>query len=245
MIEAGHPLPDSECVVAAERVLALVEGLTADDLVLVLSERRRLLPAHPAGSRTDPDRRAGRQRTTPQVRGCHRRDQLRAQAPLRHHGRTAGRCGLAGRGDRRSPYPTCPATTLLSSRPDPRWATHPPSPTRWRSPNATRSVCRRRSAATWKRPSTRRPSRATPGWSAATWSFWPHPAPRSGRRPSAARAAGIEPVVLGRGGAGRGPGRSRRPRRARARGWQPRRGTPQTPKPRRPRYSSSPAARPQ
>jgi hydroxypyruvate reductase len=36
VIEAGHPLPDSACTLAAERVLALVGGLTADDLVLVL-----------------------------------------------------------------------------------------------------------------------------------------------------------------------------------------------------------------
>jgi glycerate 2-kinase len=36
VIEAGHPLPDSTCTLAAERVLALVDGLTADDLVLVL-----------------------------------------------------------------------------------------------------------------------------------------------------------------------------------------------------------------
>ena len=36
VIEAGHPLPDSTCTLAAERVLALVRGLTADDLVVVL-----------------------------------------------------------------------------------------------------------------------------------------------------------------------------------------------------------------
>jgi glycerate 2-kinase len=36
VIEAGHPLPDSTCALAAERVLALVADLTADDLVLVL-----------------------------------------------------------------------------------------------------------------------------------------------------------------------------------------------------------------
>jgi hydroxypyruvate reductase len=36
VVEAGHPLPDSSCSGAAERVLALVDGLTADDLVLVL-----------------------------------------------------------------------------------------------------------------------------------------------------------------------------------------------------------------
>ncbi len=36
IIEAGHPLPDSSGSAAAERVLALVQGLSADDLVLVL-----------------------------------------------------------------------------------------------------------------------------------------------------------------------------------------------------------------
>ena len=36
VVEAGHPLPDSACTLVATRVLALVDGLTADDLVLVL-----------------------------------------------------------------------------------------------------------------------------------------------------------------------------------------------------------------
>jgi hydroxypyruvate reductase len=36
MIEAGHPIPDAAGVAAAERALALADGATADDLVLVL-----------------------------------------------------------------------------------------------------------------------------------------------------------------------------------------------------------------
>jgi glycerate 2-kinase len=36
VVEAGHPLPDSACTMAAQRVLTLSDGLTADDLVLVL-----------------------------------------------------------------------------------------------------------------------------------------------------------------------------------------------------------------
>jgi glycerate 2-kinase len=36
IVEAGHPLPDSAGSAAAERVLALVQGLTPEDLVLVL-----------------------------------------------------------------------------------------------------------------------------------------------------------------------------------------------------------------
>jgi hydroxypyruvate reductase len=36
VVEAGHPVPDAAGVAAAERTLALAEGATADDLVLVL-----------------------------------------------------------------------------------------------------------------------------------------------------------------------------------------------------------------
>jgi glycerate 2-kinase len=36
VVEAGHPVPDAAGVEAAERMLALVQGLTADDLVLCL-----------------------------------------------------------------------------------------------------------------------------------------------------------------------------------------------------------------
>jgi hydroxypyruvate reductase len=36
VIEAGHPMPDDAGVIAAERILAAVRGLGADDLVLVL-----------------------------------------------------------------------------------------------------------------------------------------------------------------------------------------------------------------
>jgi glycerate 2-kinase len=35
-VEAGHPLPDDACTGAARRVLSLVDGLSGDDLVLVL-----------------------------------------------------------------------------------------------------------------------------------------------------------------------------------------------------------------
>src|SRR5829696_5601219 len=36
IVEAAHPVPDAAGVVAAERMLRLVEGLAADDLVLCL-----------------------------------------------------------------------------------------------------------------------------------------------------------------------------------------------------------------
>lgn len=37
VIEASHPLPDTQCLVAADAVLAAVKGLTADDLVICLA----------------------------------------------------------------------------------------------------------------------------------------------------------------------------------------------------------------
>ncbi len=42
VIEAGHPVPDAAGQEAAERILAMVNGLTADDLVLCLISGRRL-----------------------------------------------------------------------------------------------------------------------------------------------------------------------------------------------------------
>ena len=37
VIEASHPLPDTQCLVAADAVLAAVAGLSADDLVICLA----------------------------------------------------------------------------------------------------------------------------------------------------------------------------------------------------------------
>jgi hydroxypyruvate reductase len=36
MVEAGHPMPDAAGLAATERVLALADAATADDLVLLL-----------------------------------------------------------------------------------------------------------------------------------------------------------------------------------------------------------------
>src|SRR5207302_5366162 len=36
VIESGHPVPDAQSLAAAERALALADGATVDDLVLVL-----------------------------------------------------------------------------------------------------------------------------------------------------------------------------------------------------------------
>lgn len=51
VLEAAHPLPDAAGVVAADRMLALVRGLTVDDLVIALicGGGSALLPAPPPG----------------------------------------------------------------------------------------------------------------------------------------------------------------------------------------------------
>ncbi len=45
VVQAAHPVPDAAGLHAAQRMLALAEGLTADDVVLALISVRRLGPA--------------------------------------------------------------------------------------------------------------------------------------------------------------------------------------------------------
>ncbi len=91
IVEAAHPVPDAAGLRAAERILALVQGLSADDLVLCLISGggSSLLPL-PAAGLTLADKQA-LNRALAQVRRHHRRDELRAPAPVGHQGRAAGR----------------------------------------------------------------------------------------------------------------------------------------------------------
>jgi hypothetical protein len=89
VVEAAHPVPDAAGQQAAQRMVELVQGLTADDLVLCLiSGGGSALLAAP--------RRASRWPTSrPSTRRCsqrrqHRRDELRAQAPVGAQGRPPG-----------------------------------------------------------------------------------------------------------------------------------------------------------
>ena len=85
---------------AAARILDLAKGLGPDDLLLCLiSGGGSALMAMPAGGLTLADKQAVTGRCC--ARGHHRRDQLRAQAPLGHQGRPAR--GRGGAGPRRRP----------------------------------------------------------------------------------------------------------------------------------------------
>ena len=50
VVEAAHPVPDAGGREAAARILAMAEGLGADDLALCLVSRGRLGAAYPAGA---------------------------------------------------------------------------------------------------------------------------------------------------------------------------------------------------
>ena len=96
VVEAGHPMPDANGYAAAARILEMVKGLSADDLVLCLVSGggSALLHASAAGS-------AARGQTSGDQglaarRRRERRDQLRAQASLRRQGRAPGAGGSAG-----------------------------------------------------------------------------------------------------------------------------------------------------
>ncbi len=91
VVEAAHPVPDLAGRQAAERILKMVQGLSADDLVLFLvSGGGSALLALPAPGLTLA-RQAGDQQGAAQERRQHRGDELRTQAPFRGQGRTACR----------------------------------------------------------------------------------------------------------------------------------------------------------
>jgi glycerate 2-kinase len=99
VVEAAHPVPDEAGRRPAQRIVALTRGLT-DTTWCCASSRRRLGAAVDARARAHAGRQAGRQQGAAQERRGHRRDELRAQAPLGHQGRAAGRAVRAGaRGD--------------------------------------------------------------------------------------------------------------------------------------------------
>ena len=91
VVEASHPVPDRAGEQAAARILASVQGLRPDDLVLCLvSGGASALLALPAAGVTL-ERQARRDAGAAALGRLHRRDQLRAQASLGDQGRQAGR----------------------------------------------------------------------------------------------------------------------------------------------------------
>lgn len=91
MVEAAHPVPDVPPAWPWPSVLELVSNLNEDDRVIfLLPVAASGLLALPAAGIT-PGRQAGDQQGPAQVRRDHRRDELRAQAPLRHQGRRLGK----------------------------------------------------------------------------------------------------------------------------------------------------------
>ena len=129
---------------AAQRILDAVRGLGADDLVLCLiSGGGSALMALPAPGLTLADKQAVN-RALLESRRDHRRDELRAQAPLGHQGRPAGR-GCAPARVVTLAISDVPGDdpAVIALRPD-RRPTPPPSPRRAPSWRDTASSLRRR-----------------------------------------------------------------------------------------------------
>ena len=82
VVEASHPVPDAAGLKAAERILELTQGLTADDLVLRAADL--------ACRWHQPGRQTSHQPPVAGQRGQHCRNELCAQTPLAHQGRTLG-----------------------------------------------------------------------------------------------------------------------------------------------------------
>ena len=82
IVEAAHPVPDEAGLRAAQRIHALVQGLTADDLVIALISGggSSLLVVARARASPWPQKQAAEHRAPVEERRCHLRDELRAQA---------------------------------------------------------------------------------------------------------------------------------------------------------------------
>ena len=98
MVEAAHPVPDAAGQQAAARILEMVQGLAADDLVLCLiSGGGSALLALPAPGLTLADKQAVNAALLNSGANI-ARDELRAQASLGHQGRPPRRRRGAGAG---------------------------------------------------------------------------------------------------------------------------------------------------
>ena len=96
VVEAAHPVPDAAGRDAARRILDWSQGLSRGRSRALPDLRRRLGAARAAAPRADARRQAGGQQGAAQVRRHHRRDELRAQAPVGDQGRAARRRGASG-----------------------------------------------------------------------------------------------------------------------------------------------------
>ena len=98
VVEAAHPVPDAAGQRAAQRILELTAGPDRRRPGAVPDLRRRLGAAVAAGAGPDAGGQARHQQGAAEQRRGHRRDELRAQAPVGHQGRAAGRALRAGAG---------------------------------------------------------------------------------------------------------------------------------------------------
>ncbi len=89
VIEASHPVPDAAGREAAKRILQKVQGLSAGRSRSRADFRRRLGADGAAGRGRHARGKAGGEQGAAEERREHLRDELRAQASLRHQGRAS------------------------------------------------------------------------------------------------------------------------------------------------------------
>ena len=91
VVEASHPVPDEAGLNAAKRIMEMVAGLTADDLVDLSDLGGRLLAPDHACAWARLRRQAGDQSGVAPQRRQHFRDELCPQTSVRDQGRTPRR----------------------------------------------------------------------------------------------------------------------------------------------------------
>jgi glycerate-2-kinase len=161
VVEASHPVPDAAGLQAAERILELTKGLTADDLVLCLisggGSSLLTLPADGIGLqlKQDINRQLLASGANIAEMNCLRKHLSRIKGGRwRRH--------AARRGWSRSPSAMCRGTTRPSSPAAPPCPMPAPAPMRWPFSNATPSTCPTRCCRPCSRVFGKRPNPARP-----------------------------------------------------------------------------------
>lgn len=161
VVEAAHPVPDAAGMAAAQRILALTQGLTENDLVLCLiSGGGSALLTLPGDGLTLEDKQRINKALLESGAAIDEMNCVRKHLSRIKGGRLAAACAPA-----RVVTLTIsdvPGTTLRSLPAAPRCLTPPPALMRWRSWTATASRCPLQCARTSKRARWRPRSPATP-----------------------------------------------------------------------------------
>ena len=161
IVEAAHPVPDAAGLQAAERMLALTQGLTPDDLVLCLiSGGGSALLTLPAAGLSLADKQAINQQLLHSGANIAQMNCVRKHLSRIKGGRLAAACAPAQLVT--LTISDVPGTTLRSSPAAPPCPMRAPAPMRWPSCSATRSRCPRPCARHSRLAASKPPNPVTP-----------------------------------------------------------------------------------